>query len=69
VDGDRVVVVGDRVTYAGTPGKIVFVVGEGYSDQYPKEHWSFLGQGFGLELQDGTLIHFDTPDEDLLLAL
>jgi hypothetical protein len=63
---DRTIRVGDEVLYAGSPGVIVFIIDDdSYSDAFKKEHWSYLDKGFGMELRDGTLYHFDTPDEDL----
>jgi hypothetical protein len=64
-----VVNVGQRVMYAGRPGAIVFVIDDdSYSDRYAKEHWSYLGSGLGIELDNGTLYRLDTPDEDLDLV-
>ena len=52
--------------YAGSPGAIFLVIDDdSYSERYDKKTWSYLGKGFGLELDDGTLYHLDTPDEDL----
>lgn len=66
LDTKKLIRVGDNVLYAGAPGVVVFVVDDdNYSDRFPKEHWSYLGKGLGVELQDGTLYHFDSPDEDL----
>ncbi len=68
MDTEKVIRVGDNVLYAGSPGVVVFVIDDdSYSDRYPKEHWSYLGKGLGVELQDETrtLYHFDSPDEDL----
>lgn len=67
---ERIVRVGDRVTYAGTSGVIVFIIDDdSYSDRYPKKHWSYLGNGLGVELQDETrtLYHLNSSEttEDL----
>jgi hypothetical protein len=65
-DSDRMIQVGDKVRYAGSPGVIVFVIdNDSYSDRYRREDWSYLGKGFGVQLEDGTLFHFEFPDEDL----
>ncbi len=65
-DSEKTIRVGDKVLHAGSSGVIVFVIDDDrYSDAYKKEDWSYLGQGFGVELQDGTLYHYDSPDEDL----
>jgi hypothetical protein len=64
---ENVVRVGDRVLYNGTPGVIVFVIDDdSYSDRYPKEHWSYLGTGLGVELQDETrtLYHLGSSEEE-----
>jgi hypothetical protein len=66
LDSEKVIRVGDNVAYAGSPGVIVFVIDDdSYSDAYDKKSWSYLGKGLGVELQDGTLYHLDSPDEDL----
>ena len=66
VHSDQPIRVGDRVTYAGSPGVIVFVIDDdSYSKAYERQHWSYLKKGFGFELDDGTLFHLDEPDEDL----
>lgn len=67
-DANQVIRVGDRVLYAGQPGVIVFVIDDdSYSKQYPKNDWSYLSKGLGVEMQDKerTLYHLETPDEDL----
>jgi hypothetical protein len=69
MDSDKPIRVGDEVTYAGTPGTIVFIVeDDSYSPLFSREHWSYLGKGFGIQLRDttGTLYVFDHPDEDLV---
>ncbi len=68
LDTEDVIRVGDSVTYHGDPGVIVFVIDDdSYSAAYPKDHWSYLRKGLGIELQDETrtLYHLDSPDEDL----
>jgi hypothetical protein len=70
LDSERQIRVGDKVVYAGNPGVIVFVIDDdSYSDAYAKENWSYLKKGLGVELQDGTLYHLDSPDEDLELVV
>jgi hypothetical protein len=67
---EKVIRLGDHVVYAGNPGVVVFMIeDDSYSDRYDKKSWSYLNKGFGVELQDGTLYHFDSPDEDLELVL
>ena len=66
-DSDKKIQVGDKVTYAGAIGTVVFIVDDdAYSEGFPKQHWSYLKNGFGIELQDGTLYHMNSPDEDLV---
>jgi hypothetical protein len=68
METEKVIQVGDNVLYHGAPGVIVFVIDDArYCDRYPEEHWSYLGKGLGVELQDDTrtLYHLDSPDEDL----
>jgi hypothetical protein len=65
---NKVIQVGDRITYAGTPGTIVIIIDDNsYSAQYPSD-WSYLGKGLGIKVEDetGTLYHLDSPDEDLV---
>ncbi len=65
---ERKIAVGDDVLYGGARGVVVFVIeDDSYSDRYPKEEWSYLGKGLGVELHDEllTLYHLDLPDEDL----
>ncbi len=64
---EQVVRVGDKVLYAGAPGTIVFIIDDdSYSDRYPREHWSYLGRGLGVELQDEaqTLYHLNSAEEE-----
>ena len=69
MDSGRTIHVGDQVEYFGTPGIIVFVIDDDmYSDGFDKKNWSYLEKGFGIVLQDGTLFHLDSPDEDLVEA-
>ena len=65
-DTNKSVRVGDRILYAGSPGTVVYVIDDdSYSERFTSEQWSYLGKGLGLELEDGTLYHLDTVDEDL----
>jgi hypothetical protein len=70
LNSERVIHVGDKVVYGGSSGVVVFVIDDdSYSDKYKKENWSYLGKGLGVELQDGTLYHLDSPDEDLRVVM
>jgi hypothetical protein len=69
---DQRVQVGDVVRYFGEEGKIVFVIDDdSFSTPYPKEHWSYLGKGVGIEMQNGKwkgnlfVITTSETDEDL----
>jgi hypothetical protein len=60
--------IGDRIEYAGQPGVIVCVIEtKSYSPAFPEE-WSFLNQGFMMDVQGMGLIHMDEVDEDLQLV-
>jgi len=61
--------VGDRVDYAGGPGRVVFVIATGsFSPEYPEEQWSHLDAGFMVETRAYGLILLDEADEDLMLV-
>lgn len=67
-DSEKVIHVGDCVFYAGARGRVVFIVDDDeYSKDYPKEGYSYLGKGIGVEIDDPsrTLFHLEIPDEDL----
>ena len=68
LETDKTIRIGDHVVYGGAPAVIVFVIDDdSYSNQYPKENWSYLDKGLGVEVQDAerTLYLLDAPDEDL----
>jgi hypothetical protein len=72
-ESNRDVRVGDEVLYDGCRGLVVYIVDDdSYSDRYPKEFYSVLGSGFGVEWQEGAVkgqvCHFTSSedDEDLL---
>lgn len=61
--------VGDRVAYAGGPGRVVFIVAaRSFSPEYPEEQWGYLDSGFMVETQAYGPILFDEADEDLVLV-
>ena len=69
VGTERRIMVGDKVSYSGRPGLIVFVISDNsFSERYP-EVWSTCATGIGVELQEGewrgTLFELPEPDEDL----
>jgi len=54
------------VIYAGSPGRVVFVVGsQSFSQEFPGEDWEYLGRGFMLETEAFGLVHPEKPDENL----
>ena len=60
---------GDKVTYAGAPATIVFIINDNlYSEAYRDDYWPTLIFGLGFELEDRchTLVYLDAPDEDLV---
>ena len=60
---------GDRVLYAGVPGRIVFVLGfhEFLPEFVEGKEWYYeeFGQGFMLEQDGGGLFFSEDSDEDL----
>jgi hypothetical protein len=67
-DGQEVKV-GDKVKYGGVEGGIVVssMDTDEYSEEHPKEQWSYLKEGVMIEVPTMGLIHFVEPDEDLEL--
>ncbi len=60
--------VDDIVQYGDSQGKIVFIVNtDCYSENYTKEEWAYLEEGFGVETEKYGLIHDSKPSEDLAL--
>ncbi len=67
-DGQEVFI-GDRVRLGDDDGGIVVCSidrGE-YSDEHPREKWSYLGKGVMIEFPLFGLIHYEEPEEDLVL--
>lgn len=61
--------IGDRVTLAGQPGVVVFVIDTGsYSPDFPEKEWAYLKSGFMLDVQGMGLVHETEADEDLELV-
>jgi hypothetical protein len=59
--------VGDRVTYNGQFGAIVFVADTGeFSPGFLKEHWSDVQHGFMIRFDNGALLQLDEADDHLL---
>ncbi len=60
--------IGDRITYAGNTGRVVFVINtRSFSDAYPEEEWSYLERGFMIEAEGYGRVLLDEADEDLIL--
>ena len=65
--------VGDRVAIA--PGKsadrcgtVVFVLGRNeFSPGFSEEQWRYLGKGFIVKFDDGTLVHYTKSESDMEL--
>lgn len=67
-DGNRIQT-GDRVTWAGRPAIVVFVIEtRSYSPAFPEADWSYLGSGFMLDVEGVGLVHEQESDEDLVLV-
>jgi hypothetical protein len=61
---------GDEVRMPdGDRGVVVFCIDrDEYSDQYPKEQWSYLRRGAMVEFAASGLVHFSEDDPDLQLV-
>ena len=60
--------IGDQILYAGQLGTIVCVIDTGsYSSAYP-ESWSYLQEGFMMDVAGMGLVHMNEADEDLELV-
>lgn len=61
--------VGDHVTEAGAPGRVVFVIASrSFSPEHPEEQWGYLDRGFMIETQKYGLVLYDEANEDLILV-
>ncbi len=59
---------GDKVTVDRENGVVVAVIDTNqFSDAYP-EGWSYLEKGALIEAEGFGLIHYEQPDEDLILV-
>ena len=56
---------GDRVRFSnGDMGTIVFSIDTNeYSEKYPKEEWEYLSVGVMVETDEGSLIHYEDPND------
>jgi hypothetical protein len=60
---------GDRVDQNGRRGWIVCSIDtDEYGADYPREHWSRLGNGVLILFDDIGLVHYGEPDEDICLV-
>ena len=62
--GDRV-----RLGVEDSParrGQVVFVIERNeFTPDFPAHEWIYLYKGFMVKLEDGNLIHYETPEDDL----
>jgi hypothetical protein len=66
-NNDTPIGLGDKVIYAGKPGRIVFIIQENaFLAGFKADDWAYLKQGIGLQLEDGELFCLDAADEDLI---
>jgi hypothetical protein len=67
-DGQEIIK-GDRVQLGDDKGGIVVgsIDRDEYSDNHPKEKWSYLGKGVVIEFPRYGLIHYEEPEVDLKL--
>ena len=62
------VIVGDRIQAEGPPGSVVFVIErDEWSPSFPREQWGYLGSGFMVLEDDGTLIHYSETNDCMVL--
>ena len=67
LDGEEMCL-GDRVTVDGENGTVVAVIDTNqYSAAYPSG-WSYLNGGALIEADGFGLIHYEVPDEDLIVV-
>ena len=61
--------VGDKVQpWQGCCGIVVASMDtDEYSDEHPREQWSYLRTGIMIDTDEIGLVHYTEPDEDLLL--
>ncbi|MGF1528204.1 MAG: hypothetical protein ACFCBW_15605 [Candidatus Competibacterales bacterium] len=60
--------IGDRVRLGNEEGIVVCSIDtEEYSEEHPKEQWSYLGKGVMVEFRKFGLIHYEEPENDLRL--
>jgi hypothetical protein len=65
----RAMRLGDRVDQNGRRGWIVCSIDtDEYGADYPREHWSRLGNGVLILFDDIGLVHYGEPDEDICLV-
>ncbi len=64
-DSGELIQTGDRITFASSSGRVVWV----YDDANPDEDWSYLGRGFLIEAEGYGRVHLhcDEQNEDLIL--
>jgi hypothetical protein len=66
-ENGRKIILGDDVLYGGKPGKVVFLIEEGFFlPGFKKEDWDYRKKGIGLQMENGDIFCLDNPDEDLM---
>lgn len=67
-DGQEVII-GDNVQLGNDKGGVVVcsIDRAEYSEDQPKEKWEYLGKGVVIEFPTFGLIHYEEPEEDLIL--
>ncbi|CCE10199.1 conserved hypothetical protein [Bradyrhizobium sp. STM 3843] len=61
--------IGDEVSVAGRPGKVVCSIDNGeYSDDYPENVWAYLQKGVMIEIGTMGLVHYEEPEADMILV-
>ena len=61
---------GDKVKLSeGHYGVVVFSIDtDEYSPEYPKKEWSYLKKGVMINSEQIGLVHYEEPDEDMVLV-
>lgn len=59
--------VGDRIRVGGDSTGVVVcsIDSDEYTPEFPREQWSYLGNGVMIRFANYGLVHYTDPDEDL----
>ena len=64
-----IVRLGDRVKLGDASGVVVFIIDTGeFSAAFPEASWSYLKCGLMIDFDQFGLIHYTTPEEDLVFV-